>query len=427
MDVLPTMAGRALAPAGGVRRSPGGCHALARRNRGRGRLGTRPAPGLPARDHPEDPGATVGPGGRAGRPAPRTRPAPMGGANPHDPTSGSPGPRRGCRASLATERKSRDVAAGAPSGAVVNASEALAASRSDPAARSDAAGRPRPALLINEATRQVLRLTSGRRIKLDRDWRDGLAAQGRPGLGPPGRPGLGPRAVRRVPLRRRLRHPGARPRVPDRGPRRPADRPPPVPLRGAGRAGGRGEVPDAPPGLPRDGAPEGRPAAGRLDRRGRPSSGWSCTTRSGPAGSSSRGRSRAAGVRPDHAAGLPLRPEPAADPPGGRPARPAVAGEAGRALHAPPLRAGQDPRGPGPRAPLQPGGLDEGHQRAPGRPDAPRPLPVLALHVPDRHAVPGLGRQAPRVAGRAPRGRRPRRTPTRRSTGWSWSATAWAA
>ena len=159
---------------------------------------------------------------------------------------------------------------------------------------------------------------------------------------------------------------------------------------------------------PMTAAPEGRPAAGRPARRAlRPPAGAARPAPSS-AGSSSAGRSRAAGDRPDHAAGLPLRPEPAADPPGDRPARPPVAGEAGRAVHAPPLRAGEDPRRPGPRAPVQPGGLDEGDQRPPGRPGPARPLPVLAVHVPDRHAVPRLGRQAPQGAGRAPRGRRPR-------------------
>ena len=78
--------------------------------------------------------------------------------------------------------------------------------------------------------------------------------------------------------------------------------------------------------------------------------------------------------------------------------RPGEEPRAGEPAVDPPLRAGQDPGGDGPRADLQPAGLDPDAQRAAARPGDPAALPVPALHVPDRRADPDRRRQPARVA-----------------------------
>ena len=134
----------------------------------------------------------------------------------------------------------------------------------------------------------------------------------------------------------------------------------------------------------------------------------------------------AAGGGPVHPAGVPPRPQPPADPRARRPAPAPVARGARRALHAPPVPAGQDSRRPGPRGLVQPPRLAPGDQRPPRRPGHPRPLPVLDLPLSHGEPRDGLGRHPPQGPQRGPRRPWTRKGPTRRSIRWSWSATAWA-
>lgn len=122
-----------------------------------------------------------GPSARAARHSerlPELPPPPMDGANPRDPAALMARAEAKCRAALAAERKERELAAGYALGAVVDASEALIASGAELGGKADGTRADQARLILNEATRLALRLSSGRRIKLDREWRDDLAAQG---------------------------------------------------------------------------------------------------------------------------------------------------------------------------------------------------------------------------------------------------------
>ncbi len=105
-------------------------------------------------------------------------------------------------------------------------------------------------------------------------------------------------------------------------------------------------------------------------------------------------------VGPDDAAGLhvvAVRPEPV---PLDGVAAPGPERRARRPDADPPVRAGQDPGGDGPRPGVEPAGLGGDGQRPPARPPGPGALPVHALHVPHRHPRADRRRRAPRDPGR---------------------------
>ena len=104
-----------------------------------------------------------------------------------------------------------------------------------------------------------------------------------------------------------------------------------------------------------------------------------------------------------------------------------AAGPRGGPLHAPALRAGQDPRCLRPRPGLQPEGLGANDQRAPEHPGDRLALSILDVHLPDRPADPHLGGAVARVAREGARNASIQAIPTRPSIGWFWSATAWGA
>ena len=251
--------------------------------------------------------------------------------------------------------------------------------------------------------------------------RDGRAGD-RPGQH---RPLSRPRPVRRPPGGRR--HPRDRPGqpLPDRWPRRPP-----------GRAPGRRPerfarparpVPPPPPPDPRDGGARGpgglagyewrkNPATLALfdpfsDRRA-PDRGPRCPVRRRPFHPAGRSSSPPATSRTWSS---PVCSSPTSAARGAR-----------RGCTCPAPRPGQDPGRPGPRPLLQPPGLHPDDQRARQRPDAHVPVPVLGLPLSHRPADPQLGGDPPRLPGRRPAIASTPPTPTPPSTGWSWSATAWA-
>ncbi len=112
------------------------------------------------------------------RGAPPPRPAPRAGANPLDPDDLLDRADASYRAGRGAERASKDVAARFQLDALVGASGAVAALESEPGERPGDPRLPGARALYGSALRDFLRVTSGRRVRLDRDWRDGLAARG---------------------------------------------------------------------------------------------------------------------------------------------------------------------------------------------------------------------------------------------------------
>ena len=130
--------------------------------------------------------------------------------------------------------------------------------------------------------------------------------------------------------------------------------------------------------------------------------------------------------RPDHPPGLHVVAYRPGEVPLVRPDPPRAGPGASQPADGSPLRARQDPGGDGPRADLQPAGLDSHAQRAVARPANPAEISVHALHVSDRGADSDCGGQPAQCCSAR---RRCCSTPTAAtlpSTGWSCSGTAWA-
>ena len=100
--------------------------------------------------------------------------------NPRDPGTSLAQSSERLQASLAHERKDPGYALMRASESLQEASEALSASRSDPPGPNELRLATEARRIINEATRQVLRLSSGRHIELDEGWAAGMAARGMP-------------------------------------------------------------------------------------------------------------------------------------------------------------------------------------------------------------------------------------------------------
>ena len=84
------------------------------------------------------------------------------------------------RAGLDARKASKDLAARYQVDALADASLALVHLESEPGARPDDPRVPAARVLGNAAQKEFLRVTSGRRVKLDDDWRASLAAKGLP-------------------------------------------------------------------------------------------------------------------------------------------------------------------------------------------------------------------------------------------------------
>ena len=79
---------------------------------------------------------------------------------------------------LASKRKAPFLDARYQVDALADASAALDGLRAEPGARANDPRTPQARILLGAAQEEFLRVTSGRRIKLDEDWRAGLAAKG---------------------------------------------------------------------------------------------------------------------------------------------------------------------------------------------------------------------------------------------------------
>ena len=115
-----------------------------------------------------------------------------------------------------------------------------------------------------------------------------------------------------------------------------------------------------------------------------------------------------------------------------QPARPASSAEgvfrhcADGALAAATVRAGQGTRRLHPRAVGDAGLVGPDDRGTRGRPGTERRVPVLDLRLLDGRPDSVLGVPAQAEPGGGATAIRSRQAPTRHSTGWSWSATAWA-
>ncbi len=163
-------------------------------------------------------------------------------------------------AALGAENASTELAARYELDAIANAAAALAVL--PPASGPAGTGEARQARdLYNAALEDVLRLTGGRKIRPDDTWHVRLAALGIQVVtqGEGGDCALCPQAVRRAPLRARLRRAWDGAPVSDRRTRRSADRRPRFQGTETRASRGHGAIPDAPRGLSGHGGPARRP------------------------------------------------------------------------------------------------------------------------------------------------------------------------
>ena len=171
---------------------------MARRVGGLGRLGVLPdRDGMPGRLDQEDrrrplalvgradaSGSADGLGPSSGRPRrpPRRSGAraspPVDGPNLSDPDVLLARAEASYRAGLDARRASKDVAARYQVDALADASAALAGLLAEPGGRADDPRTPEARVLLDAAQEEFLRVTSGRRVRLDEDWRAGLAEKG---------------------------------------------------------------------------------------------------------------------------------------------------------------------------------------------------------------------------------------------------------
>ena len=105
---------------------------------------------------------------------------PVDGPNPSDPEALLARADASYRAGRSAGRASKDVAARYQLDAVVDSSGALSGLVSEPGGRADDPRAAEARVLYDAAQEEFLRVTSGRRVRLDEEWRADLASKGIP-------------------------------------------------------------------------------------------------------------------------------------------------------------------------------------------------------------------------------------------------------